>query len=224
MSKASLTSVIVLCAASAACSDVSTSRAPTAPGARPALSEAPADLSVGFTADGPFDRVGPADDASTLMAAAAPQAASGSRASGHVAFPTGVPGVGIASERYSFVALSTDPATPLAAKGQYEFTLTTVTGATQAVQGDVVCMYTFGNTTRVAGQITKFWRNGVQAPLPATVTHNIWVVVDNGEGQGTTDLVSLMRYSNAATAQTYCATGFSSVVFPNQEGNVQVQP
>jgi hypothetical protein len=224
MSKLSVPSLVVLCAALAACSDGATNRTLTAPDARPRFSEAQADLSVGFTADGPFDRVVPTDDASTLLAASAPQAASGSRASGHVGFPTGVPGLGIASERYSFVALSTDPATPLAAKGQYEFTLTTVTGATQAVQGDVVCMYTFGNTTRVAGQITKCWRNGVQAPIPATGTHNIWVVVDNGEGQATPDLVSLMRYSNAGTAQTYCATGFSSVVFPNQEGNVQVQP
>jgi hypothetical protein len=33
-----------------------------------------------------------------------------------------------------------------------------------------------------------------------------------------------MRFSNEATAQIYCATGFLSVVFPNQEGNVQVQP
>ncbi len=37
-------------------------------------------------------------------------------------------------------------------------------------------------------------------------------------------LVWLMRFGNAAAAQTYCATGFFSVVPPNQEGNVQVQP
>ena len=51
------------------------------------------------------------------------------------------------------------------------------------VHGDVTCMNTFGNTTRVGGQITKFSRNGVQAPIPPTGTHNIWVVVDNGEGR-----------------------------------------
>ena len=73
------------------------------------------------------------------------------------------------------------------------------------------------------GQITKVWRNGVQVPITGA-THAFWVVVDNGEGGGTADQVSLMRFSNAATAQFYCANGFSSVVFPNQEGNVQVQP
>jgi len=33
-----------------------------------------------------------------------------------------------------------------------------------------------------------------------------------------------MRFGNALAAQIYCATGFSSVVFFNQEGEVQVQP
>ena len=86
-------------------------------------------------------------------------------------------------------------------------------------------MNTFGNTTRVGGQITKLWRDGVQAPIPPTRTHNIWVVVDNGEGATTLpDQVSLMRFGSAAAAQTYCATGFLSTVTANQEGNVQVQP
>jgi hypothetical protein len=48
------------------------------------------------------------------------------------------------------------------------------------------------------------------------------VVVDNGEG-ATPDQVSLMQYSNAAGALTHCATGLPSVVFANQEGNVQVR-
>ena len=237
MSKVSCTSLIVLCAVLAACSDTDTNRTVTVPEVRREISESPADLAVAYTPDGPFD-LGLASEYATAQLAgaqllgarsaaaqlaAAPQAASGSRASGHVGFPSGVPGLGIASEKYSFVALSTDPATPFAAKGQYEVMLTTVTGITNTIHGDVVCMNTFGNTTRVAGQITKVWRNGVQVPITAN-THAFWVVVDNGEGQGTPDLVSLMRFSNAATAQVYCATGFLSVVFPNQEGNVQVQP
>ena len=223
MSKASRTSVMVLCAALAACADSSTNRTVTAPDARSALSEARADLSVGFTPDGPYELALLSADASTQMAASA-QAASGSRASGHVGFPPpGLPGFGIASERYSFVALSTDPVT-LAAKGQYELQLTTVAGNTLKVQGEVICMNTFGNTTRVGGQITAFWRDGVQAPILPTGTHNIWVVVDNGEGAATPDQVSLMRFGPAAAAQIYCATGFLSTVFANQEGNVQVQP
>lgn len=224
MSKGSRTSLIVLTAALTACADESTSRMPTAPAPKPSFNEAPGDVRVGYTPDGPFDAVGPTEDASTLTAAAAPQAASGSRASGHVGFPApGLPGFGIASEQYSFTALSTDAPT-FAAKGQYEVMLTGVTGNTNKIHGDVVCMATFGNTTRVAGQITKLWRNGVQVPIPPNATHNIWVVVDNGEGSGTPDLVSLIRFANAAAAQTYCATGFASVVFPNQEGNVQVRP
>ncbi len=224
MSKASRTSFMVLCATLAACSgNADANRLVTAPNAGPAFSEALADFSVGFTPDGPLEPVLPAEDASTQLAASAPQAASGSRASGHVGFPFGLPGTGITFEKYSFVALSTDPATPFAAKGQYEVTLATAGGVTQTIHGDVVCMSTFGNTTRVGGQITKVWRNGVQVPITAN-THAIWVVVDNGEGAATPDLVSLMRFSNAGTAQTYCATGFLSVVFPNQEGNVQVQP
>jgi hypothetical protein len=224
MSKVSLTSFMVLCAALAACTDSDANRTVTAPDAGPAFSEALADISVGFTPDGPFELALPSEDASTQMASSA-QAASGSRASGHVGFPSpGLPGFGIAFERYSFVALSTDPATPFAAKGQYELQLTTVAGNTLKVHGDVTCMNTFGNTTRVGGQITQFWRDGVPAPILPTGTHNIWVVVDNGEGSATPDQVSLMRFGNATAAQTYCATGFLSVVFPNQEGNVQVQP
>jgi hypothetical protein len=234
MSKISFTSLMVLCAALAACTDTDTNRTVTAPDTRPALSEAAADLGVAYTLDGPSDVTIGSGDAFAQMAgvqmlnaqlAAAPQAASGSRASGHVGFPAGVlpPGTGIASEQYSFTALRTDPATPDAAKGQVEVMYTTTTGGSIKIHGDVVCMNTFGNNARVAAQITKVWRNGVPSPITAN-THAFWVVVDNGEGQATTDLVSLMRFSNAAIAQTYCATGFLSFVFPNQEGNVQVQP
>ena len=232
MSKASLTSLTVACAALAACSDSPTTRTVTAPDARPSLSEAAADLGVSYTPDGPADVGSAGEDASAQPAgaqllgaqlAAAPQAASGSRATGHVAFPTGVPGTVITSEKYSFTSLSTDPATPLAAKGHFEITLATSVGIEQKIHGDVTCMITFGNTARVVGQITKFWVNGVQSPILPARTHAFWVVVDNGEGPGV-DQVSAARFSNAAIAQTYCTSGFLSTVFPNAEGNVQVQP
>jgi len=239
MSKVSFASLIVLCAALAACSDTDTNRTVTAPGTRPAFSEAAADLGVAYTLDGASDLTFASEDAFAQLAgaqllgaqllgaqlAAAPQAASGNRSSGHVGFPAGVLplGTGIASEQYSFVALRTDLATPDVAKGQFEVMYTTPVGGEIRIHGDVVCMNVFGNNARVAGQITKVWRNGVQSPITAN-THAFWVVVDNGEGQATTDLVSLVRFSNAAIAQTYCATGFLSFVFPNQEGNVQVQP
>ena len=99
----------------------------TAPDAAPRLSEAQADLRIGFTADGPFDLVLPTEDASAQLAAA-PRAASGSRASGHVGFPSGVPGVGKSTfiealglfliERGHRVAvLTVDPSSTLPSRG-----------------------------------------------------------------------------------------------------------
>ena len=154
--------------------------------------------------------------------AAAQQAAIGSRTSGHVGFTFSPPFLNLASERYSFVALSTDPAT-LAAKGEFELMLTTATGVEQRFHGDVICMSTVGNTTRLAGQIEKVWINNVQRPITGA-THVIWTVVDNGEGQGTTDYASPMFFNNAANAQLHCTVGFTPAQFPIQEGNVQVQP
>jgi hypothetical protein len=154
--------------------------------------------------------------------AASSQAASGDRSTGHVGLISGISGTGIASEQYSYSALRTDLATPDVAKGQFEVMYTATTGTEIKIHGDVVCMNVFGNNARVGGQITKVWRNGVQIPITAN-THAFWVVVDNGEGAASTDLVSLVRFSNQATTQFYCANGFLSFVFPNQQGNVQVR-
>ena len=84
-------------------------------------------------------------------------------------------------------------------------------------------MSTVGNTTRIAGQINKLWVNHVQRPITGA-THNFWTVTDNGEGQATTETVSLMLFSTAANAQFHCTTGWTPPSFPNQEGNVQVDP
>ena len=227
MSKASRTSLTVLCAAlAAACSDADTTRTVTAPDVGPALSEAPADVGFGVTADGPLDVFFGAEDASAQHAvaqmAAAPRPATGSRASGHVGFNFNPPALGLATERYSFVALSTDAAT-FAAKGEFELLLSTPTGFENKVHGDVICMSTAGNVTRLAGQITKVWVNNVQRPITGA-THVIWTVTDNGEGQGTTDTASPMFFNNAANAAFHCAVGFPPPQFPIQEGNVQVRP
>ncbi|HYW33388.1 MAG TPA: hypothetical protein VE869_17940 [Gemmatimonas sp.] len=232
MSKVSITSLIAFSAALAACSN-DTNRALTSPDIAPAFSATSADLGASYTLDGPSDAAFMSLDAFAGMAgaqslgaqlAASTQAASGSHASGHVGFPAGVlpPASQIASEQYSFVALSTASAIPLSAKGQFEVTFTSVTGGDIKIHGDVVCMITFGNTARVSGQITKVWRNNVPSPITAN-THAFWVVVDNGAGAATPDQVSLMRFSPAAVAQSFCTNGFGSVVFPNQVGNVQVR-
>jgi hypothetical protein len=232
MSKASLSSLMALCAALTACSDGPTTHTLTAPDARPSLGEASADAGGSYTIDEP-DAAGSARGdafaqlagAQTLGAqlAASPRAASGSRASGHVglAFPANP---GIVSEKYSFVALRTDPATPLAAKGQYHVQYTTGACNTIKIHGDVDCMITFGNTARASGPITRVSRDGVEVPINPNGTHAFWVVVDNGEGAGTPDQVSLARFSNGTIARNFCANGFGIVVFANQEGNVQVRP
>jgi hypothetical protein len=224
MTKASLTSLTILCAMLAACSDGGgRNRTMTAPIARPAFSEAPADLRGGATVDGPFDLVLPTEASSAQMAASAPQAASGGRASGHVAFTFSPPWFNVASEEYSFVALSTDPLTPFAAKGQYDMTLTTGTGVLQEFHGEVICMGTAGNTTRIAGQLTSVVINGIPRQINPAASHNIWSVTDNGEGQGT-DTASPMIFFPAAIAPLHCATDFIPPQFTIQEGNVQVRP
>ena len=154
----------------------------------------------------------------------AQQTATGSRASGHVGFNFGGPTVGLASERYSFTALSTEPASTFAAKGQFELMLTAATGVEQKFHGDVICMTIVGNTARLVGQLTKVWINNVQRPITGA-THVIWTVQDNGEGgQGTTDLASPMFFNNAANAPLHCTVGFTPPTFSVQEGDVQVQP
>jgi hypothetical protein len=156
------------------------------------------------------------------MTAAAPNAASGGRASGHAAFNFSPPFLSLVTEEYSFVAVRTDPLTPFAAKGQYDMTLTTATGALQEFHGNVICMNTVGNTTRIAGQLTSVVVNGIPRPINPAATHNIWTVTDNGEG--TPDTVSIMIFFPLPGAQFHCATGFTPPSFPNQAGNVQVQP
>ena len=230
MSNVSRTSILVICAALAACTDSSTGRLPTDP-ASLSLSEAPADIRFAYTLDDPADLGVDSEDALAQLdgarmmgaeLAASTQAASGSRTSGHAGLFTTGPLTGIASEKYSYVALQTDPAT-LAAKGQYEIQYTTVAGAEVRIHGEVSCMIVFGNTARASGPITKVWRNNVPSPITAN-THAFWVVVDNGEGAANPDWVSLVRFSNGTIAQNFCVNGFGSTVFTNQEGNVQVEP
>ena len=72
MSKASVTSVIVLCAALAACTDGTTSRTLTGPEARGDLGEAPAEIGFAYTLDGPLDG-GLASEVASVHAASAAQ-------------------------------------------------------------------------------------------------------------------------------------------------------
>ena len=227
MTKVSVTGLTVFCAALAACSDSATSRPVTAPDAGPAFSEATTDIGFSTTADGPFDvffsTEGAPAQQSAAQIAAAQAPATGGRASGHVGFNFSVPFRGLLSERYSFVALSTEPAPTFAAKGEWEMMLTSVAGGEQKFHGDVICTSITGNTARLAGSIEKVWINNVQRPITGA-THVIWTVQDNGEGQGTTDLASPMFFNNAANALLHCTVGFTPPLLSNQEGEIQVQP
>ena len=226
MSKVGFRNSIILCAALAACSENGqTGRLTTGPERISSFSEESTEMGGSYTLDGPFELAPMETSVSTLQAPAQiAAAANGSRATGHVGFPSGWPNTVIAAEQYSFSALTTDPAT-LAAKGQFEVMYTLAGGAgTVKIHGDVICMNAFaGNTARVTGLITKVWRNNVPSPITAN-THAYWVVVDLGEGAANPDWVSLVRFGPAAIAQNYCVNGFGSSVSPNQEGNVQVEP
>ena len=226
MSKVFRSSVIALCIVLAACADSATNPTVTAPGARPVFNESLADLRGAVTVDGPSDLVLGSGNASTQQAAAAPQAATGGRASGHVGLTLGTGFfTNIASEQYSFVALTTSNSpTPFAAKGQYTMTLTTATGVVQQFHGVVICMGITGNTARMAGQLTSVVVNGIPRPINPNQSHNIWNVTDNGEGQGTTDTASPMIFFPAAIAPLHCATDFIPPQFTNEKGNIQVQP
>jgi hypothetical protein len=156
---------------------------------------------------------------------ASARAATGARASGHVELTLGFGFfTNIVSEQYSFVALGTDPSTPFAAKGQYDMTLTTAAGVVQEFHGEVVCMGTSGNTTRVAGRLTSVVINGIPRAINPAASHNIWSVTDNGEGQGTTDTASPMIFFPAAVAPLHCANDFIPPQFANEAGNIQVRP
>ena len=226
MSKVSRSSVIALCFVLAACADSATEPTVTAPGARPAYNESLADLRGAVTADGPSDLILGSANASTQQAAAAPQAATGGRASGHVALTLGTGFfTTIATEQYSFVALSTSNSpTPFAAKGQYTMSLVTPTGVVQEFHGVVICMNVSGNTARFAGQLTSVVINGIPRPINPALSHNIWNVTDNGEGQPITDTASPMIFFPAAIAPLHCATDFIPPQFTNEKGNVQVEP
>src|SRR5690349_9613279 len=109
MSKPAAPSLLVLCAVLAACTDANTDRAVTAPEAPAAFSDTPADSRGAVTYDGPLDLVLAPDAASAQMAAAAPQAAphaaTGGRASGHVGLRFTPPFFNLVTQEYSFVAL-----------------------------------------------------------------------------------------------------------------------
>lgn len=214
MANARFTRLIALCILLAACESTTPSRDVTEhqPGA-PSF-DLGAIAGIGTTSAGPFDQVF-ATEAPSIQ-----QAATGGRATGHVGFEFSTPVGVILSEKYSFVALSTEPPPLFAAKGQYQLQLV-ATFVEEEVHGEVVCLGVAGNTARIGGRITKLISGGVQVP---TALYNFWTVQDNGEGsKDPPDLASTFRFSSEAGARAHCAVGVPLEQLPIQQGNVQVR-
>jgi hypothetical protein len=221
MSRTSFASLLALSAVLAACSTTNTDRSITAPDVSPSFTESSADIRGSLEYDGPSDLVLTPANSSLQMAAAAPNAASGGRASGHVLLTFNPPAFGLQSFEYSFTALRTDPNTPFAAKGQYDLLSVTASGAVQEIHGSVICMNIVGNTAFVAGQITSVVVNGIPRPLNGVQTHNAWTVTDNGEG--TPDNVSIAPFFPIGGALFHCNTGWIIPSGANEAGNIQVR-
>ena len=226
MSNVSRSSIIAFCVVMVACAESVTSPLVNAPSSRPVFSESSADLRGSSSVDGASDVVLGSGNASLQQAASAPQSATGGRASGHVYLTLGTGFfTALTSEQYSFTALSTaNSPTPFAAKGQYDLTIITATGAVQEIHGSVACMVVTGNTARMAGLITSVVVNGIPRTINPATAANIWNVTDNGEGQPTADTASPMIFFPAAAVPLHCANDFIPPQFTNEKGNIQVQP
>jgi hypothetical protein len=198
-----------ICAALAACADPPTSGTP-APGASVAASDAAVPL---------IPRLDESAIAAAPADAAVQQAATGGRATGHVAL-TLAPEV---EEQYSFNAIQAATATdPLAAKGNISFHIFQP-GDNFAGRGDVICAGIVGNIARIASTWDSF-RLGNQ-DIDVTGLYLVWTVQDNGEGAGSPpDMASELFFTtSAAVAALHCSVGFILPLMPNEEGNIQVR-
>ncbi len=169
-----------------------------------------------------------APDPGRVSAAAADVAAlavGGGLASGH-AFVHGTTVQNVRDETYSFTA-ATDPAFPQA-KGELEVHGLQFTGAEFRVHAEVICMAVAGNMAWVGGRVTEFVLNGQKEPVDVG-RPIIFRVLDGGEGAGSADAASLVFFPGpgrqVVTAEGYCDTHPSfPILWPNQEGNIQVKP
>jgi hypothetical protein len=206
------TGLLALCAALAACDQSPPTSDLTAPQHRPSLNVAAA-AEAGLV---------PFVDANALAIddAAVQQAATGGRASGH--FAGGDPTLGIADEKYSFTALSTEPKT-LAAKGEVETHATTTAGTSFKTHATVTCLSIVGNRGWIGAVTTKVWINNQVVEFPGLT--QLWKVVDNGEGgKAPADAGSLMRFGNPGDDQLNCEARPAWEEIPTAEGNIQVRP
>lgn len=159
-------------------------------------------------------------DLGALEELASEQAATGGRASGHADIPTFG---GTFRDHYSFIALSTGPATPAQApaKGEFEGGYELIAGGLAVrIHGDVDCLAITGKQAWASGPITKYVVNG-QA-LPTTGRTFLIRVEDNGEGaMEPTDRASFIAEPLIPIPQR-CRLRAALVMSVNENGNIQV--
>lgn len=157
----------------------------------------------------------PATTALTSMGAV------GAGASGNAAIH-GTTVQGIKDEMFSFTALSIGNA--LAAKGQVAVHFLTFTNSEVTVHAEVTCLSVVGNRAWVGSQIRRFARDG--EAVPARVGQPmIFSVMDVGEGEGATDLASLVFFPSASSSDLdFCNTRPAvPVLRPSTNGGIQVR-
>jgi hypothetical protein len=147
--------------------------------------------------------------------------ASGGMASGHAAIH-GTTVQGIRDERYSFTAISTTPFPQ--AKGEVDVHLLTFSNLTVDVHAEVVCMSVVGNQAWIGTHVTHYTVDG-QAVPSRLGGPMIFRVLDVGEGEGSTDVASLVFFPAAGGELSHCG---SHPAFPllreSTIGNIQVRP
>lgn len=162
-----------------ACADSATNPSITSPVAerRPSVTAVPADVLTPFGSDVSVSRVQQFGIA---------QAATGGHASGR--FDLASPFLGIESEQYSFVALSTGVFP--SAKGEMSGKIARTTSF-QNIHAAVDCLAISGNEAWISGPLKRLVLNGV--PQPTEGRYVVWRVLDNGEGAGSPpDLASVL--------------------------------
>jgi len=149
-------------------------------------------------------------------------AAGGARASGHADIH-GTPVQNVRDEIFSFTAVSTN--SPPLAKGQVTVHYVRFTGEEVAVWAEVTCLSVVGNEAWVGALVRRFVFDGQEQPALAG-RPMIFRLRDMGEGQGVTDLASLVFFPPAPGDQlTHCITRPAfPILRESTNGNIQVEP
>ena len=201
-----------MCVVILACDGLS--RGPVAPGdGPPAASSVPAFETLPF--DGAVDESIALADGSALLA-------TGGRAGGHADLH-GTPVQNVRDQTYSFTAVSAG-APPLA-KGQVEVHLLRFTGEELTVHAQVTCVSVVADQAWVGSQVTRLVVDGQDVP-EFVGRPMIFRVRDLGEGNGATDLASLVFFGVPAGGDlAHCnARPDFPILRESTSGNIQVKP